>query len=76
VCASVPVGADATAANIVLMRLRKSRHPEVSLDAATEAREEDARPFLELGEPGLRLGGMLDNITLRKAIDQLHDRAV
>jgi RNA polymerase sigma-70 factor (ECF subfamily) len=57
--------------NTVLMRLRKNQHPEVSLDASTEANEEDRRPFMALGEPDLRLSGMLDNITLRKAIDQL-----
>ena len=57
--------------NIVLMRLRRKRHPEISLDATTEATEEDSRPFLELGGPDLRLGSMLDNVNLSKAIGHL-----
>ena len=59
--------------NIVLMRLRKKRHPEVSLDATTEPGEEDSRPLIELGGPDLRLSGMLDHVNLSKAVDQLPD---
>lgn len=43
----------------------------MSLDATIEAGEEDPRRPLELGGPHLRLSRMLDNVTLRKAIDQL-----
>jgi RNA polymerase sigma-70 factor (ECF subfamily) len=57
--------------NIVLMQLRKKRHPEVSLDAKDESGEEDSRPLIELGEVDLRLSGMLDHVNLSKAIDQL-----
>jgi RNA polymerase sigma-70 factor (ECF subfamily) len=57
--------------NVVLMRLRKKRHPEVSLDAKNEPGEEDLRPLIELGEPDLRLSGMLDRVNLSKAIGQL-----
>lgn len=57
--------------NVVLMRLRKKRHPEVSLDAKNEPGEEDLRPLVELGEPDLRLSGMLDRVNLSKAIGQL-----
>ena len=59
--------------NVVLMRLRKKRHPEVSLDATTEPGEEDSRPLIELGGPDLRLSGVLDHVNLSKAIEQLPD---
>ena len=61
------------AVNVVLMRLRKKRYPEVSLDATTKPGEEDSRPLIELGGPDLRLSGMLDHVNLSKAIDQLPD---
>jgi RNA polymerase sigma-70 factor (ECF subfamily) len=57
--------------NVVLMRLRKKRHPEISLDARNQPGEEDLRPLVELGEPDLRLSGMLDHVNLSKAVDQL-----
>jgi RNA polymerase sigma-70 factor (ECF subfamily) len=59
--------------NVVLMRLRKKRHPEVSLDATNELGEEDSRPHIELGGPDLRLSGVLDHVNLSKAIEQLPD---
>jgi RNA polymerase sigma-70 factor (ECF subfamily) len=59
--------------NVVLMRLRKKRHPEVSLDAKSKPGGEDSRPLIELSEPDLRLGGMLDHVNLSKAVDQLAD---
>lgn len=59
--------------NVVLMRLRKKRHPEVSLDATSELGEEDSRPFIELGGPDLRLSGVLDHVNLSRAIEQLPD---
>ena len=39
--------------NVVLMRFRKKRRPEVSLDAPTEPGDEDSRPLRELGGPDL-----------------------
>ena|SRR5580692_3439934 len=57
--------------NLALMRLRKKRHPEVSLDAALQPSEEDSRPIPEPGGPDLRLSGVLDHISLSRAIDQL-----
>jgi RNA polymerase sigma-70 factor (ECF subfamily) len=59
--------------NLVLMRLRKKRHPEVPLDATHESEEEDSRPALELGGPDLLLSGVADRINLNKAIEQLPD---
>jgi RNA polymerase sigma-70 factor (ECF subfamily) len=59
--------------NVVLMRLRRKWYPEVSLDATSEPGDEASKPLLELGGPDLRLSGMLDNVNLSKAIDQLPD---
>jgi RNA polymerase sigma-70 factor (ECF subfamily) len=60
-------------ANIVLMRFRKKRHPEVSLDAALESDEENSRPLKEFGGPDLRLSGVVDHVNLTRAIEQLPD---
>jgi RNA polymerase sigma-70 factor (ECF subfamily) len=59
--------------NLALMRLRKKRHPEVSLDATLESEEEDPRPLVEPGGPDLRLSGVVDRVNLSKAIAQLPD---
>ena len=59
--------------NLVLMRLRKKRHPEVSLDATLEPDEEDSRPLMEFGGPDLRLSGVVDHVNLTRAIEQLPD---
>jgi RNA polymerase sigma-70 factor, ECF subfamily len=59
--------------NVALMRFRKKKHPEVSLDAPTETGAEDSRPLVELGGPDLRLSGVLDHVNLSKAIEQLPD---
>jgi hypothetical protein len=54
----------------VLMRIRKKRHVEKSLDAMFEPEEESKVP-VEFGGPDLRLSGMLDHLNLDRAIDQL-----
>jgi RNA polymerase sigma-70 factor (ECF subfamily) len=59
--------------NLVLMRFRKKRYPEVSLDATLEFDEEDQRPLLEFGGPDLRLSGVIDRVNLARAIEQLPD---
>jgi RNA polymerase sigma-70 factor (ECF subfamily) len=59
--------------NLALMRLRRKRHPEVSLDAALESEEDDSRPAIELGAPDLQLTGAVDRMNLSKAIEQLPD---
>ena len=59
--------------NTVLMRLRKKRYQEVSLDETLEPYKEDLRPLIELGEPDLRLTGVLDQMNLSRAIEQLPD---
>jgi RNA polymerase sigma-70 factor (ECF subfamily) len=58
--------------NVVLMRIRKKRHQEKSLDAMFEP-EEDSKVPMEFGGPDLRLSGMLDHLNLNRAIDQLPD---
>jgi RNA polymerase sigma-70 factor (ECF subfamily) len=59
--------------NLVLMRLRKKRHPEVSLDAKPEFAEEYSRPLRELGGPDLQLTGLVDHMNLSRAIERLPD---
>lgn len=56
--------------NVVLMRRRKKRHPEVSLDAMVDT-DEYPRPFLELGVADLQLSSMLDQVNLSRAINRL-----
>jgi RNA polymerase sigma-70 factor (ECF subfamily) len=59
--------------NLVLMRFRKTRHPETSLDATLEPDEEDSVPLSEFGGPDLRLSGVIDRVNLSKAIEKLPD---
>jgi RNA polymerase sigma-70 factor, ECF subfamily len=61
------------AVNVVLMRRRRKRHPEVSLDATSESDDTDARPMLDPGGPDLRLNGVLDRVNLDNALEQLPD---
>jgi RNA polymerase sigma-70 factor, ECF subfamily len=55
--------------NIVLMRLRRKRLPEVSLDEVDASQEEPMQR--EYGEDDRRLKGCLDRITLDRAIAKL-----
>ena len=59
--------------NLVLMRFRKARHQETSLDAALESEEDDSAPLSEFGGPDLRLSGAIDRVNLSKAIEKLPD---
>ena len=59
--------------NVVLMRRRKKRHPEVSLDATIEPVDADSKPLLDPGVPDLRLTGAIDRVNLDKAVKQLPD---
>ena len=59
--------------NLVLMKFRKKRYPEVSLDATLEPGSDDTKPLMEFGETDLRLSGVLDHINLSRAIEQLPD---
>ena len=57
--------------NVVLMRFRRKRHPEVSLDEPAASGDEAAGLPLEIGEPDLRVRGTLDRVVLDRAIKQL-----
>ncbi len=57
--------------NIVLMRFRKKRIAETSLDTITNPEEESSTPPQEFGGPDLRLNGVIDRITLQAAINKL-----
>ena len=56
--------------NIALMRLRKRRLNEISLDADPEESESD-RPPREFGAPDLELTGTVDRVCLDRAIAML-----
>lgn len=57
--------------NIVLMRFRKMKRAELSLDELHETTEENAHPSLDPGEEDLRLNGLIDRVNLNRAVDQL-----
>jgi RNA polymerase sigma-70 factor (ECF subfamily) len=57
--------------NVVLMRLRKRKHPEIALEDALKSNEESPKPFVDLGRIDLRLSGAIDRIDLEKVIEQL-----
>ena len=59
--------------NVVLMRFRKKRCPEVSLDETFSTDEEGAAPRIEIGEPDLRVRGTIDRLLIQRAIDRLPD---
>src|SRR6267143_2241469 len=57
--------------NVVLMKLRRKKHTEVSLEESTERDEDSRTPRSEFGETDLRLAGSIDRINLQRAIEQL-----
>lgn len=59
------------ATNLSLMRLRRKRYPEVSLDSNPDPNAEDSGPLTEFGELDLRLSGAIDRVNLNRAIEQL-----
>src|SRR6202140_5099847 len=61
------------AVNVILMRRRRKRHPEVSLDETNESDGMDSRPVIDPGGPDLRLNGVIDRVNLNKALDELPD---
>jgi RNA polymerase sigma-70 factor (ECF subfamily) len=56
--------------NIVLMRLRKNRVSEMSLEGSVEKEEFD-RPQREFGAPDLTLTGSIDRLQIERAVAQL-----
>ena len=59
------------AVNVVLMRLRKKRLPESSLEEITEPDEESGGPRKDIGGPDPLLTGSIDRVNLGRAIEQL-----
>lgn len=59
--------------NAVLMRLRKKRRVEISIDDATRCNEQDPLPPPQLSTQDLNLQGVFDRVNLGKAIDELPD---
>lgn len=57
--------------NVVLMRFRRKRHPEISLDEPAASGDEATPLTFEIGEPDLRVRGTLDRMMLDRAIEQL-----
>ena len=58
-------------ANVVLMKLRKKRMPETSLEETTEPDEESGGPRRDFGAPDLLLTGSVDRVNLQRAVEQL-----
>lgn len=58
-------------ANIVLMRFRKKRPVQISLDEVTRHDDEKERPVLEIGVPDLRMSGLFDRVNLHAALEKL-----
>jgi RNA polymerase sigma-70 factor (ECF subfamily) len=56
--------------NIVLMHFRKRKRPELSLDEIPQSNDESHK-LVEFGRPDLNLKGVIDRVSLEKAIDQL-----
>jgi RNA polymerase sigma-70 factor (ECF subfamily) len=59
--------------NAVLMRLRKKRRVEISIDDATRCNEQDPLPPPQLSTQDLNLQGVFDRVNLGKAIEELPD---
>ena len=57
--------------NIVLMRFRRMKRAELSLDQARESTDENTRPPIDLGEEDLHLHGLIDRVNLGRAVDRL-----
>jgi len=58
--------------NIVLMRFRKKRCAEISLDDPSSA-DDEASPTLEVSMPDLRVRGTLDRLLIEHAVNRLPD---
>lgn len=58
--------------NVVLMKLRRKKRTEVSLEESTERDENSTTPRSEFGETDLRLSGSIDRINLQRAIESFH----
>jgi RNA polymerase sigma-70 factor, ECF subfamily len=59
------------AVNIVLMRFRRKNLANESLEAIASPEERSTTPSTEFGGPDLRLNGVVDRVTLERAINEL-----
>jgi len=57
--------------NTVLMHFRKRNRSEQSLDETLRPNDESTKPSVEFGGPDLNLNGVIDRVSLEKAIDRL-----
>ncbi|HTW25146.1 MAG TPA: sigma-70 family RNA polymerase sigma factor [Candidatus Baltobacteraceae bacterium] len=57
--------------NVVLMRFRRKSLVDGSVEEMSERNEEDGRPRMEFGERDLRLGGVIDRLSLQRALEQM-----
>ena len=57
--------------NVVLMKLRKKRLPESSLDEQLDPNDDGEGPKKEFGAPDQTLAGSLDRVNLERAVEQL-----
>jgi RNA polymerase sigma-70 factor, ECF subfamily len=57
--------------NVVLMRFRRKSLVDGSVEEMSERNEEDGKPRLEFGERDLRLGGVIDRLSLERALEQM-----
>jgi RNA polymerase sigma-70 factor, ECF subfamily len=58
-------------ANLVLMRLRRKKPREVSLEGSMEFQAENGQTSKEVGQADLSLNGSIDRVCLEDAIEQL-----
>ena len=56
--------------NVVLMRLRKKRVKEISFESGDDGQESE-RPPRDFGAPDLSLNGVVDRLTLKRAVAKL-----
>jgi RNA polymerase sigma-70 factor (ECF subfamily) len=59
------------AVNIVLMRLRKKKPAQTSLEEATDPNQEIGNPPKDFGGPDLRLSGLMDRLNIDRTLGQL-----
>jgi RNA polymerase sigma-70 factor (ECF subfamily) len=59
------------AVNVVLMKLRKKRLPEASLEETTKSNEESTGQSEEVGGLDSRLTWLIDRLNLERAVEQL-----
>src|SRR5258708_37077110 len=59
------------AVKLVLMRLRRKTHPQVSLEGVAELSDANAQSFREIGCDDASLNGLIDRVCLERAIAKL-----